>query len=307
MLFGVDVGGTTVKIGLVSEDNKLIDKFEIKTNIENNGSSILNDIKDAIYNYLENHNIDKNEITGIGFGVPGPVINNVVKSCINLGWGTVDVEKEFSKLLDWNPKIACSNDANVAALGEMSVNPSYKNVVMFTLGTGVGGGVIYNGKPIDGAHGAAGELGHFHLDKVHNYKCNCGLTGCLETVASATGVVNLAKEYLPKTPSILSNIEPDKLECKDIFDAAKANDALALKVIEEVGYYIGLAASIVAISIDPDAIIIGGGVSKAGKILLDIIEKYYYELSFHAVKDTKFFIASLGNDGGMLGAALLAK
>lgn len=308
-LFGVDVGGTTVKIGLVSLEGKILDSFEIKTDTSDEGVRILPDIRDAIYAYLSKNDINSSDVLGIGFGVPGPVTNNVVNCCINLGWKVINIEEEFGKLLDWNPKIACSNDANVAALGEMNAceYPNVKNAVMFTLGTGVGGGIILNNKILDGTNGAAGELGHLHLDTVHNYKCNCGLTGCLETVASATGVVRLAKEYLQTMPSSLSNIDVEKLSCKDIFDAAKENDELALKVVNELAYHIGLAASIVGCIVDPDIFIIGGGVSKAGDILINAIKDQYQKLAFHAVRKTDFVLASLGNDAGMLGAALLAK
>ena len=308
-LFGVDVGGTTIKIGLVSYEGSLLDSFEIKTNTQEDGKYILTEIRDAIYNYLNEKNINKNDVVGIGFGVPGPVVNNVVCRCINLGWPIVDVKDEFGKLLDFNPNIACGNDASVAALGEMNAcgDTEIKNSVMFTLGTGVGGGIIMNNTIVDGTNGGGGELGHLHLDTVHNYKCNCGLTGCLETVASATGVVRLALEYLHTMPSVLNDLSEEKLDCRTVFDAAKAGDELALKVVDEVAYYIGLAASIVACVVDPQIFIVGGGVSKAGQILIDCIEKHYQKLSFHAMRHTKFALAKLGNDAGMLGAALLAK
>jgi glucokinase len=306
-LFGVDIGGTTIKIGIVSLDGKIIDKFEIKTNTENNGDNILVDVRDAIYDYLSKNNISHHEVLGIGFGVPGPVCNNVVNRCVNLGWPVKDVKSDFLKLLDWEPSVSCANDANVAALGEMSVcaNDNIKSAVMFTLGTGVGGGIILDGKILDGANGAAGELGHLKLDRVHNFKCGCGLTGCLETVASATGVVRLTKKYLETRQSVLSEVKD--LSCKAIFDAAKANDDLAIDVVNEVGDYIALAASIVACNVDPEVFIIGGGVSKAGSYLLDIIQEKYRKYVFRPMRETSFVLASLGNDAGMLGAALLAK
>ena len=305
-LIGVDIGGTTVKIGLVSYDGNIIDKFEIETNVENHGESILKDIKDAIYEYLNEKNINKTDVLGIGFGIPGPVVNNVVYKCTNLGWDVVDVKQEFGKMLDWKPVIAATNDANAAALGELynCKNPNINSSVMFTLGTGVGGGVVLNNTVLNGVNGGAGELGHIKIDNVHHYKCNCGGIGCLETVASATGVVRLAKEYLGSMNSMLRNIE---VSAKDVFDAAKAGDNLALKVVREVGDYIGKAASFVAAVVDPDIFIIGGGVSRAGKILIDVIEESYKKYSFHISKNTPFILASLGNDGGMLGAALLAK
>lgn len=308
-LFGVDIGGTTVKIGLVTVKGSLLDSFEIKTNIDENGKFILLEVRDAIYAYLEAKNIAKNDVIGIGFGVPGPVSNNVVRGCVNLGWQTINVEEEFGKLLDFKTNIACGNDANVAALGEMNAygDDSVSNSVMFTLGTGVGGGIIINNHIIDGVNGAGGELGHLHLDNVHNFHCNCGLNGCLETVASATGVVRLVKKYLNSMPSVLNGLNEEKLDCRAIFDAAKAGDELANKVVDEVAYYIGRAASIVACVVDPQIFIIGGGVSKAGDILIHAIEKHYQKLAFHAVKNTPFVLAKLGNNAGMLGAALLAK
>ena len=306
-LLGIDIGGTTVKIGLVSYEGDILDKFEIKTNIENNGSSILTDIRDAIYAYLASKSIDRKDVLGIGFGIPGPVVNNTVYKCTNLGWGVVNIEDEFGKLLDWKPVIAATNDANAAALGEQSQckDRNISSSVMFTLGTGVGGGIILNNTVLNGANGGAGELGHFKIDHVHQYKCNCGGVGCLETVASATGVVRLAKEYLPNYKSVLKNLS--EITAKDVFDAAKTGDELALKVVEEVGDYIGKAAAFVSAVVDPDIFIIGGGVSRAGKILTDVIEERYRHYAFHISRKTPFVLASLGNDGGMLGAALLAK
>ena len=305
-LLGIDIGGTTVKIGLVSYEGEILNKFEIKTNIENNGASILSDIKDAIYHFLQEKGINKTDVLGIGFGIPGPVVNNVVYKCTNLGWDVMNVKEEFGKLLDWNPVVAATNDANAAALGELynCKNPNITSSVMFTLGTGVGGGVVLNNTVLNGVNGGAGELGHIKIDSVHQYKCNCGGVGCLETVASATGVVRLAKEYLGSAASVLDNQE---VTAKAVFDAAKSGDELALKVVNEVGDYIGKAAAFVAAVVDPDAFIIGGGVSRAGKILTDVIESSYEKYSFHISKDTPFILASLGNDGGMLGAALLAK
>ena len=305
-LVGVDIGGTTVKIGLVSYIGVIIDKFEIKTRIEENGKYILCDIKDAIYSFLEKNNIERTAVTGIGFGVPGPVVNNVIHKCTNLGWGIVDIVKEFGDLLDWNPIIACTNDANAAALGEMHHcnDSTISSSVLMTLGTGVGGGIILNHNVLNGAHGGAGELGHMQVDKVHNYRCNCGGYGCLETVASATGVVRLAKEYLATESSTLSTIE--ELTAKDVFDAAKAGDELALKVVKEVGEYIGLAAAHISTVVDPDIFIIGGGVSKAGSILIDVIVENFRKHAFHVSRNIPFVLASLGNDAGMVGAALLA-
>ena len=308
-LIGIDIGGTTVKIGLLSHKGEILEKFEIKTNVENNGESILSDIRDAIYSFLDSKMIEKENVTGIGFGVPGPVVNNIIYKCTNLGWGIVDIVDSFGSLLDWKPIIAATNDANAAALGEMHYcgDSNVNSSVLMTLGTGVGGGIILNHKVLNGAHGGAGELGHMQVDTVHNYKCNCGGVGCLETVASATGVVRLAKEYLPDSNSLLKNIEYDKITAKDVFDAAKSGDELAMKVVKEVGQYIGLAAAFISTVVDPDVFIIGGGVSKAGPILTDVIEGNFRIHAFHVSRNIPFVLAKLGNDAGMVGAALLAK
>ncbi len=305
-LFGIDIGGTTVKIGLLSHEGQIIEKFEIKTNVENNGASILSDIRNAIYSFLYEKKINKELVTGIGFGVPGPVVNNIIYKCTNLGWGIVDIVEEFGSLLDWRTNIAATNDANAAALGEMNYcnDKNIKSSVLMTLGTGVGGGIILNNRVLNGAHGGAGELGHMQIDRVHNYKCNCGGVGCLETVASATGVVRLAKDYLPNYNSVLKNVE---ITSKAVFDAAKAGDELALKVVREVGEYIGRAAALISAVADPDVFIIGGGVSKAGKILIDVIEENFRKHAFHVSRNIPFVLAGLGNDAGMVGAALLAK
>ncbi|MFI3329721.1 MAG: ROK family glucokinase [bacterium] len=305
-LFGVDIGGTTVKIGFLSTDGNIIDRFEIKTNKENNGSLILSDVAKAIVSYLDNNNIDYNEVEGIGFGVPGPVTdNNIVTICVNISWKNKDVIKEFSKLIPFKTKMACTNDANAAAIGEMyrGSDFNYRNVIMLTLGTGVGGGVIVDNKAIGGTHGAGGELGHVVIDFKHQFQCNCGLRGCLETVASATGVVNIAKKYLKDNKSVLSNIKD--LQCKDVFD--NVGDNVADMVIDEVCEYLGRICSILAATTNPEVFIIGGGVSKAGDVLIKGIEKHFKKYSFGPTADTKIVLATLGNDAGMIGAALNVK
>ncbi len=305
-LFGVDIGGTTVKIGLLNLSGDVLDKYEIKTNKENNGGFILSDIATSLLNYMKDNSILEQNIKGIGFGVPGPVSNNVVTVCVNLGWGQKNIVEEFGKLIPFKTNIACANDANVAALGEMwkGIQENTNSAIMITLGTGVGGGVIINGNAVDGVNGAGGEIGHIRVDFKHNFKCNCGLEGCLETVTSATGVVNLAKKYLYANNSILSSI--DNLTCKDVFDNY-GNDDIATKVVEEVSEILGHTCSILAATTDPEVFIIGGGVSKAGSTLIDNISKYYKKYAFTPVKDTKIVGATLGNDAGMIGAAFIVK
>lgn len=304
--FGVDLGGTTVKIGLFSIEGQLQDKWEIPTRTENHGAEILSDIAASIQRRMDTGHLSKEQVTGIGIGVPGPVLNeNIVQGCVNLGWGNVRVADELSALTGL--KVKAANDANVAALGEQwqGGGKGFQNLVMFTLGTGVGGGIIQNGRIISGANGAAGEIGHMVIvdsDEVVG-TCGCGHRGCLEQVASATGIVNLTEKKLAECSqdSVLREISP--LTAKDVLDAAKAGDALAEQAAENMMKQLGRAAAYIACVVNPDIFVIGGGVSKAGEYLIEGISRYYKNYAFHASADTKFALASLGNDAGMIGAA----
>lgn len=304
--FGVDLGGTTVKIGLFSIEGQLQDKWEIPTRTENHGAEILSDIAASIQSRMDAGHLSKEQVTGIGIGVPGPVLNeNIVQGCVNLGWGNVRVADELSALTGL--KVKAANDANVAALGEQwqGGGKGFQNLVMFTLGTGVGGGIIQNGRIISGANGAAGEIGHMVIvdsDEVVG-TCGCGHRGCLEQVASATGIVNLTEKKLAECSqdSVLREISP--LTAKDVLDAAKAGDALAEQAAENMMKQLGRAAAYIACVVNPDIFVIGGGVSKAGEYLIEGISRYYKDYAFHASADTKFALASLGNDAGMIGAA----
>ena len=304
--FGVDLGGTTVKIGLFSIEGQLQDKWEIPTRTENHGAEILSDIAASIQSRMDTGHLSKEQVTGIGIGVPGPVLNeNIVQGCVNLGWGNVRVADELSALTGL--KVKAANDANVAALGEQwqGGGKGFQNLVMFTLGTGVGGGIIQNGRIISGANGAAGEIGHMVIvdsDEVVG-TCGCGHRGCLEQVASATGIVNLTEKKLAECSqdSVLRDISP--LTARDVLDAAKAGDALAEQAAENMMKQLGRAAAYIACVVNPDIFVIGGGVSKAGEYLIEGISRYYKNYAFHASADTKFALASLGNDAGMIGAA----
>ena len=293
MKFGVDIGGTTVKIGVV-EGTKIIDKFIVVTKKE----TLFADICLAIKDYMNKNNIK--DIEGIGFGVPGNIIDNHINLLPNIGIKDVDLIEEVGKYFK-GVKIAGGNDANVAALGEMMYHNEYKHACMITLGTGVGAGIVVNGKILEGAHGAGGEVGHMALALDYGFECGCGLKGCLETVASATGVVRLAKFHKNEFKTKLG----ESFSARDVFDAAKRNDPLALFVVDRVCFYIAKAISILAVSVDVDVYYIGGGVSKAGDILINCIRNYYEKLSFFAVRNVKIEAAHLLNDAGMLGAACL--
>ena len=303
--FGIDVGGTTVKCGLFSVKGDILDKWEIPTRTENNGVNILPDVAAAIDAKIQEKGIARDTIAGVGVGIPGPVNEDGAVICaVNLHWGYVELEKELEKLTGLTVK--AGNDANVAALGEMwkGGGAGYHNVVMVTLGTGVGGGIIVNGKIVTGTHGAGGEIGHIHVEDDETLSCNCGNQGCLEQYASATGVVRLANRMLEATDkaSVLRN---EEVTAKAVFDAVKAGDELAMEVAEKFGKYLGTALAVVAGVVDPEVYVIGGGVSKAGKIILDYIEKYYKKYVFQGSRDCAFALAELGNDAGICGAAKL--
>jgi glucokinase len=300
--FGIDVGGTTCKIGFFETSGKLIDKWEIKTNTENNGAAILSDIAQAVDNKLAQEGISKDDVQGVGIGVPGPVKSNgVVNRCVNLGWGIVNVEEELGNLTGL--KVKAGNDANVAALGEMwqGAAKGCKDVIMVTLGTGVGGGIIVDGKVVAGFNGAGGEIGHITVNHDEIEACNCGQYGCLEQYTSATGIVRVAKRKLAKTNDETTLRNFADLTAKDVFDEAKAGDAVALGLVDEVCGILGATLSNIACVVDPEVVVIGGGVSKAGNILIESIQKHFVETSFHACRNTKFVIAGLGNDAGMYG------
>ncbi len=302
-VFGIDIGGTTVKCGLFTVKGELLEKWEIPTRTENNGAAILPDVADTVLKKIQEKGLAKEEIAGIGIGVPGPVNEQgEVPGAVNLHWGYVNLAGDMEKMTGL--RVKAGNDANVAALGEMwkGGGAGCQSIVMVTLGTGVGGGIINNGKIVTGAHGAGGEIGHIHVTDDVERNCNCGNHGCLEQVTSATGITYLANRKLKKDdrPSMLRGGE---VNAKTVFDAVKAGDELAKEVAEEFGKYLGTALASVACVADPEVFVIGGGVSKAGQVILDYIKKYYAQYAFMTCKQAGFALAELGNDAGIYGAA----
>ncbi|MCR4838141.1 MAG: ROK family glucokinase [Eubacterium sp.] len=303
-VFGVDIGGTTVKIGLFSTEGELLDKWEITTRTDDGGAYILGDIADSVKAKMEERGISKEDVLGVGMGVPGPVRDDgTVIKCVNLGWGVFNAAEELSQLL--GVKVKVGNDANMAALGEMwqGGGKGHENIVMITLGTGVGGGIILGGKMLAGVNGAGGEIGHMTMDLSETDVCNCGKRGCLEQYASATGIVRMANKALNDSdrPSKLREVQ--YISAKEIFDAAKTGDDLAMELVDELGKKLGLAMAQVAAVVDPEVFVIGGGVSRAGQIIIDATEKYFKQYAFHACRNTTFELAVLGNDAGMYGGA----
>ena len=300
--FGIDVGGTTVKCGLFTVEGEVLDKWEIKTRTEDNGINILPDVAETINQKIQEKNIEKESVAGIGIGVPGPVNEaGEVPCAVNLHWGYVNIVGDLERLTGLPVK--AGNDANVAALGELwkGGGAGYHSLIMVTLGTGVGG-IIINEKIVAGSHGAGGEIGHAHVEDAITDPCNCGNCGCLEQVASATGIVRLAKEALASTeaPSLLRDQE---VTAKAVWDAVKEKDAVAIQVAERFGNYLGKTLAVFATVADPQVIVIGGGVSKAGTILLDYVTGPFRKYAFSACRETEFALATLGNDAGIFGAA----
>ena len=304
--FGIDVGGTTVKMGLFRTDGQLLDKWEIPTRTEEGGKAILPDIAAYALAKLVEKDIARDDVAGIGIGVPGPInAEGVVPHTANLGWGYKEVTKELSELTG----VVCKggNDANVAALGEMwkGAAAGHRSGVMVTLGTGVGGGIIVEGQIIVGANGAGGEIGHIHVDDEIPGLCGCGNQGCLEQVASANGIVKLARWMAQENGAEETVLELETMTAKDIWDAVKDGDAFADKVAERFGRYLGLALANIASTVDPEVFVIGGGMSKAGPGVLDYIKKYYVKYTFKGCRDAEFVLATLGNDAGIFGSAKL--
>ena len=323
--FGIDIGGTSVKIGLLDRKGNLLKKWEIHSRTEQEGAEILPDISESLSGFLKEENIDLQQVLGMGIGVPAPVrADGIVENTVNLGWKYKEVKKEMEQRT--GIRTVVGNDANLAALGEMwkGAGNQEKNLLMVTLGTGVGGGLIVDGVPATGANGAAGEIGHICMNPLEKETCGCGNHGCLEQYASATGIARLARRKLEADDrdSVLrkkgfaenkgkvgeNHDVPDRSEritAKDVFDGVKAGDALCVEIAEEFGHYLGIGLSMVTAVTDPSVVVIGGGVSKAGDVLLDYIRGPYREHAFQKAKNVRFAIASLGNDAGIYGAAKL--
>lgn len=305
-VIGVDLGGTSIKLGLFACGGGLLRKWEIPTDTADQGSRILPDIAASISAVLAEEGIPHGQVQGIGIGVPGPVDGNgTVNKCVNLGWGVFNLKERMNELLPDIPDVAAGNDANVAALGELwqGGGMGRRSAVLFTLGTGVGGGVVLDGRIVAGANGGAGEVGHITVEPRETVPCSCGKCGCLEQYASANGIVRLAGTMLAAcdTPSKLRELPG--FTAKDICDLAREGDPMAVRIVDRCGEYLGRAMSYVACTIDPDVFVVGGGMSRAGSVLTDAIGMYYRRYAFHPSTETPIGIARLGNDAGIYGGA----
>ena len=305
--FGIDLGGTTVKLAFFNDEGTMLNKWEIPTVTSNGGSRILPDIAASIRAHLDKVGVADSEVLGIGIGVPGPVNGKgVVNKCVNLGWGVFNIHEELGKLTGFPVK--AGNDANVAALGEYwkGGGQGCENMIFATLGTGVGGGIVVDGKLVHGVHGAGGEIGHLVLNREETEPCGCGKCGCVEQYCSATGIVRMAEKHLAATDEASSLRDIFPLTCKDVFDHAAAGDAVASDILEKVYAYLGEFLADLCAVLDPEAVVLGGGVSKAGLPLLDGARRYFDKYAFHGTKGVRFELASLGNDAGAYGAFKMA-
>ena len=304
---GADIGGTSVKLGIFTLGGDLLKKWELPTEPKNDTKALIEKIGKSIKEKLKEGGLTLTDCVGVGMGVPGPVLpNGYIEVVVNIGWREVFPARMLSDFLDGMP-VALGNDANVAALGEawMGGAKNYQDVVMVTLGTGVGGGIIVDGKIVPGKHGLGGEIGHMHVRESETEKCNCGGIGCLEQISSATGIVNEAKKLLEKKKATSRLALLDEITAKDVLDAAKAGDAIALEVVDTVSKYLGIALSHLALTVDPEIFVIGGGVSKAGEFLIDKINEKFIFYTPITKNKADIVLAQLGNDAGIYGAAKL--
>ncbi|MED4603411.1 ROK family glucokinase [Paenibacillus validus] len=303
---GVDLGGTAIKVGLCDEQGNLLQTDEGPTGTEHGPDVVLENIAQYARKLVTESAYTWDQVAGIGAGIAGflDIPEGFVKLSPNLGWRNVPVKKILEEKLGKPVKI--DNDANVAALGEAwaGAGRGIANIVCYTLGTGVGGGIIINGRIYQGSNGMAGELGHMIIvPDLEAIDCGCGKKGCLETVSSATGIIRMGKEAVERGEhTSLALVE--NIMAKDVFDAAKTGDETALRIINRAAMYLGKSMATVSVVINPQRFVVGGGVSKAGDILFDAIRKYYRECTQETAQEGVDIVpAILGNDAGIVGAA----
>ena len=312
-LIGVDLGGTTIKFAILTAEGEIQQKWSLRTNILDEGSHIVPDIIESINHHIDLYKMSRDQFIGIGMGTPGTVDrdNGTVIGAYNLNWKTLQPVKEQIEA-GTGLKFAIDNDANCAGLGERwkGAGNDGDDVAFITLGTGVGGGLIANRQLLHGIGGAAREVGHI-IVQPNGYQCTCGNHGCLEQYASATGVVHLAQDLAEEyegTSRLKKMIDDgDEITSKIVFDLAKERDYLANKVVDKVCYYLGLACANISNTLNPEFVVIGGGVSAAGDFLLKRVQRNFNEFAFATVRtSTQLKLAELGNDAGVIGAASLA-
>lgn len=307
--FGIDLGGTTAKIGLFTTAGDLLEKWEVPTDTSDKGIRILPNLAAAVQDKMAQRDLTADQVEGVGLGVPGPILGASVVSivCANLGgWGDCDAGAQLSQLLG-GIRVLVGNDANVAALGEiwMGAAKGCRSAVMVTLGTGVGGGIVVDGQLIEGAHGAGGEIGHITVNPDEPAQCGCGKHGCLEQYSSATGVVRCMNKLLEENPDTPCTLRGTAFAAKDVFDAARSGDQLARQEVEDMALTLALALGNIAVITDPEMFLVGGGVARAGEVLLEPLNRHYQSHAFVSCRSIPICQASLGNDAGIYGAVRL--
>lgn len=312
IIIGIDIGGTTAKIGLLKATGDILEKWEIPTVTENKGKLIINHVCQSIERKLREFNYKKDNVLGIGIGVPGFIDaeNGFVYEAVNIGWENINITKKVEEKLKLPTFL--ENDANVAVLGEnwLGAGNQDKDILAVTLGTGVGGGIIASGKVLNGSNGTAGEIGHMTVD-IDGPLCNCGRKGCLETYVSATGMVRQAMEMISKHPTSNLAKRYKANECittQDIFELLEENDPISQQIINFTTDVLGKELANVATILNPSKILIGGGVSKAGDQLMIPLKTAFKKYSLPRIHEScEFKVAQLGNDAGIIGASYLVK
>ncbi len=305
---GVDLGGTTITAGLVDKDHNIVDRASCLTGLPRPSEEVEQEIAGLCRQLAEKHKFAMSDLKWVGIGTPGSVNSEsgVVEFNANFGYNDWALQANMEKLLGC--KVYIENDANAAAYGEYIAGAAKgaKYAVAITLGTGIGGGIVVDGKILTGAHGAGGEISHMPMQKDETEVCGCGKRGCAEQYGSANGILRLARRRMERSnlPSPLRGMEP--LTCKDIFDLSAQGDPLAREIQEEYFDFLGQFLADVCCVIDPEAVLLGGGVSKAGQPLLDGVRKYFLSYMFHTGQDIFFALAKLGNDAGIYGSFKLA-
>lgn len=308
IIFGIDIGGTQMKFGVFSEACNLMEKWAVDTDISDLGKHIIPSIEKEIREYTVKKGLEMEEILGIGLGIPGPVDENgYVRTCVNLNWHEFNPVEELQRIFP-GTKIAAGNDANVAAMGEYykGAGKEYSSMMLITLGTGVGGGIILDGKILQGASGIAGEIGHITPGYPEAEHCNCGNVGCVDQFASASGIVRIMKRLLRERTEDSKLRGKEEFTAKDVCRMAEEGDALARECIDICMGVLGKGLAFFSHAFDPQVYVIGGGVSKAGKLITDAIERHYTENLFLIRKGAEIRLAKLGNDAGIIGACMLA-
>lgn len=312
---GIDIGGTSIKFGLFDESDKLLYKWSIDTDTSDEGKKIVPEVSDSLLHFFSEKEIRLEDLLSIGIDIPGPAIHgDKVLKAVNLNWKEEFNIAKLMKSCLKNDKvyIYALNDANAAAYGEYvyGAGKNYKTEFMATLGTGIGGALVFDDKIIEGMHGGAGEIGHVKVFDKYELRCNCGGIGCLETIAARKGIISLAKKNIAskKYKSSLNDRENlDDLDVKEICDLAKMGDELCDETIKEAMRYVGKAISYVSEIVEPECVIIGGGIAKAGDIILDYIKDGYDRFSTMTTVKPFFGLAKLQNEAGIYGAMLVAK